>query len=310
MSDFTTSTADILADSFIEKFMLIADEPCPVCGHQMLMFKAPDGKPRCKPACPNCSYRVGVDQATAFATSNDIQVASQRKDAINYLKNSSVSTNKTVFSHTFKTFDTPDQETANMKQLALRAVGDIVSKKRTHVVFTGDTGTGKTHLAMAILNQVLETKHYVKSVRVKQGNKYVDQNRTYETVFINYRELLEQMRNGFHDEETYKQYTQLVMGEVKKADLVVVDDLGSEGELFTADDGSVHANPVSRYDAETATSLFEARVDEPTIITTNNTGQQLRELYGPRVLSRILSHSKGYAVSFKGIQDHRMKQEV
>ena len=47
-------------------------------------------------------------------------------------------------------------------------------------------------------------------------------------LFISYRELLEQIKYSFNDEQLRKEIQGSLMKDIKTADLVVIDDLGSE----------------------------------------------------------------------------------
>ena len=41
------------------------------------------------------------------------------------------------------------------------------------------------------------------------------------------------------------------------------------------------------------------------IITTNLTSRQLKQVYNPKIVSRLLANSRGYAIDFSGIKDKR-----
>ncbi|MDN6626644.1 MAG: ATP-binding protein, partial [Pisciglobus halotolerans] len=150
--------------------------------------------------------------------------------------------------------------------------------------FSGKTGVGKSHLSMGILQEVLEKSNYDKKC-----------------LFINYRELLEQLKFAMNDEQVRKQITGVVMKDIKLADVVVIDDLGAEL-------GSVE-NPTraTNFDLDTITSIMEARQDKATVITTNLTGKMISELYSDRIVSRIMDNSHGYTMSFKTSKDKRMQ---
>ncbi|EKP96034.1 helicase loader [Lacticaseibacillus casei 21/1] len=81
------------------------------------------------------------------------------------------------------------------------------------------------------------------------------------------------------------------MHEIGKADVVVIDDLGSERG--------------SDFDRQTADDVFRMREDKSTIVTTNLHGQDLNKRYGERTMSRMAKHGQGNSFGVKGIPDQR-----
>lgn len=270
----------------MERFMYVVEIPCPECGGEMIAWKEKEGvPPRCAPVCVSCGHK-SLKKTEAIST-QDMYENSLKNKAINYMKHGSVITDKSLWECTLDNFKEMDEETSKGKQLAERAVEDILNGNKIHVIFSGKTGAGKSHLSVAILQDVLAKSNYNKKC-----------------LYINYRELLEQLKFAMNDEQTRKQITGSVMKELKLADLVVIDDLGAEL-------GSVgKPERAKTFNIDTISSIMEARQDKATIITTNLTGKMINELYGDRVISRIMDQSHGYAMSFTRTADKRMKQLV
>lgn len=74
------------------------------------------------------------------------------------------------------------------------------------LVFSGTTGTGKTHLAVAILRQLIEAKGI-------DGR------------FVDVREMLDRLRSSYNDDARESQ--EQILRPLMAADLVVIDDLGA-----------------------------------------------------------------------------------
>jgi DNA replication protein DnaC len=138
------------------------------------------------------------------------------------------------------------------------------------LLFTGDVGTGKTHLAAAIANKII--RKYSASVE-----------------FVSYTEVLTDIRAAFsnHSEEAY-----LLEERMRKSDLLVIDDLGKEKP--------------SPFTNELFYRVVNGRYKDklPMIITSNHGVETLSERLDYAVFSRLVAMCR--AVEMRGI-DYRMK---
>ena len=138
------------------------------------------------------------------------------------------------------------------------------------LIFTGDVGTGKTHLAAAIAAEII--RKYSATVE-----------------FVSYVEVLTNIKAAFsnHSEEAY-----MLEERMRKADLLVIDDLGKEkptpftNELFY----------------RVVNGRYKDKL--PMIITSNYGVESLSERLDYPVFSRLVAMCK--AVEMRGI-DYRMK---
>ena len=192
--------------------------------------------------------------------------------AINYLTYSSLYTDKQLIQRRFSTFKTVDDETKLAFELAKRMATEVLLEKPIHMVLSGKSGVGKSHLAMATAWEVLEKSNYNKRC-----------------LFISYAELLEQLKFAMNDEQARKEITGSLMAEIKSADFVVLDDLGAELGVKQFDD----RNKSTNFNNDTLNRIVEARQNKATVFTTNLTGKELSQAYGERIVSRIMNHSKG-----------------
>lgn len=266
----------------INKLLVVVGE-CPQCGSDLFQWrqKMPSGEDRCGPTCMSCGHRE-LKKKQDYQTVQ-IYNESLKKRAINYFKYSSLVPDKSLFNETFKTYKTLDNETREAFETANKAVNRMTANEPTHLVLTGKSGTGKSHLAMAAAWKVLEQSNYQKNV-----------------LFVNYRELLEQLRFAMNDREVQKQIQGELMAELKTADLVVLDDVGAEL-------GGNNATDSTRYNNDVLTGILEARQNMAMVITTNLTAKELRNSYGERILSRILKNSQGFTVAMKNAVDQRIR---
>ena len=97
----------------------------------------------------------------------------------------------------------------------------------------------------------------------------------------------------FTKDKAYR-YEQLI----KKSDLLVLDDLGSESVL-------VNNSEASNFTQKVLFRLADYRKNKPNIITTNNTSVQLRKMYNEKIVSRLLAKNSDNIVIFDG-EDRRL----
>lgn len=268
----------------IDQFLYIVEVPCPECGGGMHAWKEPPGKPpRAAPVCMSCGYKS--HQKSDSKKMQEIYEDSLKAKCINYLKYQSVLTNRSLLESRFDNFDVMDSETQSAKTTASIVVSKILRSEPVHAIFTGKTGVGKSHISMAILWEVIERSNYDKKC-----------------LFISYYELLEQIKFAMNDREAQKAIMGTLMSEIKAADVVVIDDIGSEVGMLT--DSNV---AVTDFNLRTLNGIMDARQDKPVIITTNLTGKQLTTMYGSRIVSRMLSHSNGLTVQMHETKDKRLQ---
>lgn len=122
------------------------------------------------------------------------------------------------------------------------------------LLFQGAVGYGKTYLAAACANDLIE-----KGIAVR---------------FVVVPDFLDLIRDSFNDQSPYRE--SVLMEEVKTAPVLVLDDLG--------------AHNYTDWSVKTIFAVLNYRLNYelPTVITTNLEREQLEELLGSRVYSRLL----------------------
>ena len=169
-------------------------------------------------------------------------------------------------------------------------VREFPNPDRPGLLLAGDTGTGKTHLAVAALKAIIDKGH--------QG------------IFFDYQNLLDRIRSsydktsGSSDKETYRS--------ALDAEVLLLDDLGS--------------HRVTDWVEDTVTSIVTYRCNhkKPLIATTNlspdDTGavayttpggsevhrKSLREAIGERARSRLFEMCR--VVRMPAVEDYRVKR--
>lgn len=255
---------------------------CPECSGDLYGWKGknPDGSERCQPTCMNCGY---VD----LKRKEDIQTAkiynkSLRDRAIAFFETQSIIPDSALKGKKLSDYKMVDEETRRGLQVIQEALKAILNSEPIHVVLSGKSGSGKSHLAMGLCKQVLSKSNFDKKC-----------------IFVSYRELLEQIKFSFSDEQLRKDIQGSLMADLKTADLVILDDLGSEL-------GGVKAGNSTTFNNDTLNAILEARQNRALVVTTNLTSAELSDAYGQRILSRISQNSKGYTMTFENTSDKRM----
>lgn len=156
---------------------------------------------------------------------------------------------------TFRNFDGNAFNAAY--QTALEYAKGFPSNPGEGLIFTGNPGTGKTHLAAAITNHIIG----VHKVPVK---------------FVSYVDFLESLKAGFSGKEKEDEVKRL-----NEIPLLVIDDLGKER--------------TSEWSNAVLYRIVNMRYEHclPVIITTNETISDLEKAVGEATVSRLMEMCKG-----------------
>ncbi|WP_223804768.1 ATP-binding protein [Lactococcus protaetiae] len=175
---------------------------------------------------------------------------------------------------TFKVKTTPEQSVLNEAQ---RIAREYIQGGIFNTVFVGGAGRGKSHLAMAILQEVNEAM----------------KDKKFSCLFVNISELVREIKNSWNysDKKTEEERLSTLM---RNVDLLVIDDLGTES-TFSKDNSWVQGIIYNIYNAR----------EGNTIITSNFTGQEMKNKYDDKIVSRIMEGSKNSVIKFEAISDKR-----
>lgn len=123
------------------------------------------------------------------------------------------------------------------------------------ILMKGDTGLGKTHLSLAIANEVI--------------------NSGYSVVYVSAPDILNKLERE-HFSYNYSGEQQL-MQSLFDCDLLILDDLGTEF--------------ITQFSSTTVYNIFNSRINmgKPIIISTNLTSDELEKTYTQRFISRVMA---------------------
>ena len=141
-----------------------------------------------------------------------------------------------------------------------KAICKTLIEKPESIVLTGDTGSGKTHLAVAILREFV-TAGKVISPR--------------DAIFTTVPDLLLSIRSGFGDSSGFTQSEEDFVNSYAKTPFLILDDLGAEKSTEWA--------------TATLSAIIDKRYREllPTVYTTNLTLDEIGNQLSRRISSRM-----------------------
>ncbi len=135
-----------------------------------------------------------------------------------------------------------------------RKYADEFSPESHSLIFQGGSGLGKTHLSLSIAQTVID--------------------KGYGVIYVSVPDIVSRLDNDrFSNNAERKSETEQLLNE---CDLLILDDLGTEYQSKFA--SSVIYNTLN-------TRLMTSH---PTIISTNLSGKEIQEMYGTRMMSRII----------------------
>ena len=146
--------------------------------------------------------------------------------------------------------------------------------KTRNILFQGNTGVGKTFLSNCIAKELIETGHSV--------------------IYLTAEELFECLA-AVRIDKTEDLAKQELFGYIFSCELLIVDDLGTEG---------INSFTTSQFFYLVNRRLTE---EKSTVISTNLSSRMLRDTYTERVTSRI---SSGYDVVMLYGDDIRRKKRL
>lgn len=246
--------------------------------------------------CPVCGYST-LDGGTKPVTKDELeqrtaQIATEnslKHGAIGYLTSTSIFA-KDITNCTFDNFAKDNDDRLKVARYVYKGAMHLSEGESTHMILQGHTGSGKTHLAFAAIQEIFkQTKYRVKYRKRQKGtNESADAYRNIEIVFCSWPLLMKQIKDGFNDDQI-KKATDRTVSALQTADIAVVDDLGAERD--------------TDFNFEQIDNLMQIREDMPLIVTTNESFEELTEKYDERTVSRIQAHSA--LIKFDDVADYR-----
>ena len=186
---------------------------------------------------------------------------------------------------------------------AYRLTRQVIEGMNMAVLMAGPAGVGKTSLAMAMVDMFQRAGKHTMFVSTEELTRLVDRRYTYRD----------------SQQELWR-----VIEQAGKVDVLVLDDLGAEGGTYSQVNSDKFVG-VRRDMQDTLFEIANARYNgtrreqrearyrgerlispvHTTIVTTNNSPEELYRMYPERSLSRILTKDPNHQILFNGLEDMR-----
>ena len=172
---------------------------------------------------------------------------------------------------TFENFDKKDNEA--IFNICYEFAKNFKNNKGEGILFLGQVGTGKTHLAAAISNYI-----------ITQG--------TIPVKFGNVTSLLGEIKNTYEEDSKKAEYD--VIRELSEVELLIIDDLGKEKSTDWSNN-IIYRIVNNRYEGY-----------RPLIVTTNYSMEELEKSVGDATTSRIIEMCRGVRINGKDRRKERL----
>ena len=229
-----------------------------------------------------------------------------KRQKFDHVYKQSLWSGRTPIAFNFSSWDSSKQiskqNAEQLKQKAQQLAQQMLTPddKPFNVMFEGSPGTGKTSLAIAMIDYVRHHGYRWGYIKHPDGaekyKRYVD------VLFLATDEMLELVYHSMDGDTQARNQLQRVVKFAKAADVLVLDDFGTEGGMK----GTIR--PVHKTMQELMYDINNARFGKKyTIITTNNTVEELRAMYNVKLISRLIPTNGEHTLNFNGLTDVRSK---
>ena len=172
---------------------------------------------------------------------------------------------------TFTNFECWNQKSKELKEKATNyylEFDKIRKDRRNSILLCGNPGSGKTHIALAIANNMLNKKNI-------------------KVVYMPYRDVLTKIKQNRLDEEYYK----IILSKYETADVLLIDDL--------------YKGKITESDINIMFELINYRYLNylPLIVSTEFTVDKLLD-FDEAIGSRLYEMSKNYLVEIEGKENN------
>lgn len=249
------------------------DETCPKHNCKLATIAGRD----VKPVCPKCELEKLLAEKKTF----DRQITAELSKR--WLRRDSLVDDEDTFKCSFDNFKhEPGTQEDRVYQLCHKIAGQYYQypDAKFNTLLVGTAGTGKSHLAMSMLKAVN------------------DHSQNQKCLFINTASLFQKIRNSFNDPSEYWTEERAV-SKIVAADLVVLDDFGTESNMREKDEMSEASQFVQRV----LYSIFNSQ--KRIIITSNLSIDKFKSGYNQKLFSRLTRGAKGHVVDFTQLKDKR-----
>lgn len=202
----------------------------------------------------------------------------------NLLSDLSILSDETLRNASFESFiaDDPATEIYINKQKMIKVYKAYRKNEIFNTWLFGRPGAGKSHLSMALMN----------NLSIKGEGKV-------SCLFVKVDKLMSSIRDTFKNDYAGSESEASIIQRLIDTDYLVLDDLGAES-------GSMNRNAqASDFIHRVLYAVADGRQHKSTVITTNLVSSELKVIYDDKLLSRLLATN--LTIEFTKTQDARIK---
>lgn len=229
-----------------------------------------------KAVCPRCELEKETERLKEAEQNRFDELEKQR--TYNTLYRQSLISDETLLTATLENYTVSCEEERVNKEIVLECLKRYKDGQTFNVVFQGNPGAGKSHLAYSMLNHLNQTGNHM-------------------CLYIAIEDMLRKIRDSFSNKDS--KYTEGYFVELlSKVDYLVLDDLGAETGAIDTD------KTASDFVQRILYAVTSARQNKCTIYTMNLTSKTLLKMYDSKLVSRLFRNPK--YIIFKESKDKRM----
>ena len=248
--------------------------------HGVSLWKIFPPKREIAPFCPVCMQEI-IDNEVQAATKQALD-GLEEVETYQVLERDSIIPSE-LKNATFQTFRAQTKQEQEFVNAMKRYTKEYLEGRKGNLVISGDTGIGKSHLALSLargLNEAFRGQEEPKSI-----------------LFVTFSDMVSQIQNGWQYGKGASMTEQEAIEKLTRVDFLILDDLGAKNAVL---------KPKSDWEQDFLFKVLNAR--DITIVTTNLTMEELRQIYNSRNHSRLSKGLVGHLLNLENIKDKRPTQ--
>lgn len=208
--------------------------------------------------CSKCKEKEFLKE---FFKKQEEEVLELKKKKLQQMFEENSLINPKLQNATLENYHPTNQELEKAKSIAKRYADNFCEENPISLLLIGDYGTGKSHLGVAILKEL-----------IKSG---------YTGIFISTPKLMTKLRSTYNKESEFTEAQ--IIDQLTNVDCIVLDDIGAEA--VKAGDSNQHTWTTSKI-----FEIIDNRIGKHTIFTTNYEINELQQRLGGRNFSRMMEN--------------------
>ena len=245
-------------------------------------------------------YQIPIltrEEGLAISKAKEQEIVDEywKNEPMQFLRENSMLNEDDVLERKFSQLKPVSDEFVKITKQVKQIADDFKTGKRYNVLFQGKQGRGKTTLAACLINDVVHNSGNPTHCAIVNATRIGSLVNTYDDIPV----IKERKKSDF----------ELFLKRLKKCcDILVIDDLGKETNLQTAEREANNLVQSAWYKI----GDILLKKNKAVIITSNFSTAELNRMYNSATLSRLFMGAKDHSIAFNGerIGDYRQRTET